>query len=441
MSRVVTVVVVAFLAVAGLVLPQPSAVTPGTGAEPSPPKFAVCLVEQGGGRSTEISVVSLGDGFVQLSLFAGGREAGSIGVDVSGPGSTVFPIVDVAAVGTIGAFVEFPSGQAAATSMIRGPQSLSADLCVSDTPGEISLTGARTTSPDRFELHLINPFATDALVRLVVTSEVGIESNPAFSAVVVRARSSVIMNMTQLTPGRERLSVLIEHQQGRVVAIGRQTAPAEGAMWSAVEPLTDWFVPLGDVADGRRIVIGNPQGADVEYQVDAYRTGGLEPTVLSGSIPAGGEATLDLSDLDEASIRGVRILSTSPVVATVWQASENALSAVTGTGTQALRWLVPGWFHPAGGDPPAEGELPDLGESARLIIFNTGIDDAEVVVTTLGGDGGTVTVIVPAEGVLEVPISSGDARVVDSDVPVVVAWIGGVGGTGTTSLGFPVQDG
>jgi hypothetical protein len=439
MGRVLTLGLVGFLVAAAFLLPAPREVQPGTLPEQSGPRFAVCLVEQGGGRSTEISASSVSSGRVQLTLFTAGRSSGSIGSDLEGPGSALFPIVDVAAVGTVGALLELPDENGAASSLIRGAESLAADSCVSDTPADVYLTGGRTTLPDRFELHLINPFASDAVVRLLVTSEVGIESNPTFNSVVVRARSSAALNMSQLTPGRQRLSVLVESQDGRVVAIGRQTAPSESAMWSAVAPATDWYLPLAQ-PEGRRVVIGNPYATEAEFQLDAYSLGGLSPAVLSGVVPAGGEVSVDLSELDDLGLVALRLITTTPVVVSEWQEGGSALTATTAISTTALRWLVPAALHQ--GLVPDDPDLGILGESGTMLIFNPGLEDAEVSVTVLGLDGSsTDSFVVQGEAVIGIPMVSGDARLVESTAPVVVTWFGGAGGRGASAPGVPLKDG
>lgn len=439
MGRVLAVGLVGFLVAATFILPQPRQASPGGSPDARPPRFAVCLVEEGVGRSTEISVASMTGGRVQLSLFTAGRAAGSIGVDLPDAGATVFPIVDVAAVGTVGALVEFPAGDGAAASLIRGAESLATDVCVAGTEPEAYLTGGRTVLPDRFELHLVNPFASDAVARLVVNSEVGLESNPVFNSIVVRARSSVALNMNQLTPGRQRLSVLVESQVGRVVAIGRQTAPAESAMWSAIAPATDWYLPLGPL-EGRRVVIGNPYSSGVEYQIDSYGPGGPSLAALSGFIPPGGEVTVDLSELDELAPTALRIITTTPVVAMVWHQAQSGLSAMAGSPATGLRWLVPAALHSGpGSDDPDQPAVP--AETGTLIIFNPGVDEAEVVVSVVANGDDSTVFLVPGESTITVPMGPGDARIVVSTSPVVVAWFGGEGGDGSASPGVLLTDG
>jgi hypothetical protein len=436
MTRVLSAVAVVFLVAATFVLPEARHQSPGPAPDIDPVGHAVCLVDEGVGRTTEIAAASLDPGTVRMTLFTAGRPAGTMGVDLEPEGSTVIPIVDIAAVGTVGALVEFPSRRGAAGSGIRGAGSLAAEACVSEPAAEVYLTGGRTVSPERFEVHLLNPWASDAVVSLSVTSEIGTESNDRFNSVVIRAMSNVVIDMTQLTPGRERLSVRVESQTGRVTVIGRQTGPEEGAIWNAVVPAADWFIPL--IGMSGDVLIGNPYPTEVEYQVDVYGSLGLEPALLSGTVGRGGQVVLDLSVLEDPDVHGVRVIATTPVVAGVRQGA-NPAWATTAAAVPALEWLVPIATHAS--PDGAEDEDPAAPESGFLLIFNPGIDHAEISISALGVSGRPSTLVLLAEDAAAVPVSPADGYLVRSDRPVVVFWLGGTEGRGAILVGVAVDDG
>lgn len=390
------------------------------------PLFAVCPVEEGEGRTTELAALSTDEGPVQLTLFANGSTAGSIGVSIGSDGATVIPVVDVAAVGTVGGLIELPSGSSAAGATIRGSASISVESCVKTIPPQVFVTGGVTTGQQAFSLHLMNPFAGQAVVSLTVTSELGLESNTRYDSVTVPSRGSEIIDFGQLAPGRERLSVRVDTSEGRVVAVAHQGGGADGATWSGVTPASDWLLPIPTGAVSTRVLVGNPSNAEVEYQVDVYGPGGFEAAALSRVVGPGGEDTIDLSDLPDA--RGLRVISTSPVVATLVVETDSMLGMTTGATEPAGSWLLP-------------AALATGADSARVVVLNSGLEDAAMTVRSLRTAGSQLSLTVPAESVVELALDAADGYLVDATLPVVALLVVVGQDVGAAAIGVPLVDG
>lgn len=423
MSRVVALAAVATLAFGLFALPAPDRPGPAEPPERLAASFTVCPVIEGGGRTTEVAIASTVDGPAALTLFANGATVGSIGVSTGTSGATVIPVVDVAAVGTVGGLVELPTARSAAATIIHGALSSTLESCVTSIPGQTFLTGAATSGERGFTLHLMNPFAGDAVATLTVSSEVGLENNPRFESLIVPSRGSVVLDMSSLLPGRERLSMRVDVTAGRVVAVGRQSDGAGTAVWNAVEPGVDWFIPIPSDAVGR-VVIGNASEGEVEYQVDVYGPDGVEGAALSGTIAEGDQEVIDLAEV--AGARALRVVSTLPVGTTLVTGDGNVLGATTGAAVAAGTWLVPAALD---------------GGSARVVLLNPELEDASVTVRALRTAGTDFPLTIPAEGVTELALEGADAYIVESNVAIVVLLVGSGIDTGVLTMGVPVTDG
>ena len=388
---------------------------------------AVCAIEEGSGRSTSISVLSTVDGPVQLSLFANRATAGSIGHSTGSSGSIVIPVVDVAAVGTVGGLIEMPNALSAAGTIVAGAESMSAEACRSMPHPQTFLAGGSTIGTDTFVLHLMNPYAAEAIVELNVRSEAGSESNARFQAVVVPPRSSTLVDFTDLTPEREFLSVLIESRRGSVIAVGRQGVAGERAVWQAVPTGQDWFVPIPRTSGFRTVLVATPSAVEVEYQVDFYGPSGFEEGLVTGVLTPGGLTSIDLSNLPEDAL-GIRVISAGPIVATLWAESDSGLSVTNGSTAAANRWFLPGAGTPSGG-------------RASVVLMNVGIDTTTVDIRSLGQSSAVRTLEIEVDAVVETPIWVADGYLIESFGPVVVLWSSSRGSASTAAIGVPLNDG
>ncbi|MEA1902066.1 MAG: DUF5719 family protein [Actinomycetota bacterium] len=394
----------------------------------SPPPIAVCPVEEGSGRNTNLSVLSTVDGPVGLTLFTAGESAGSLASATGASGSLVIPVVDVAAVGTVGGLVEMPNAISAAGSVVQGAASMSAEACASVPEAQAFITGGSTAGEATFELHLMNPYAGEAVVELIVESEAGTESNSRFEAVIVPPRSSTFVDFNDLTPGRESLSVSIETIKGRVNAIGRLGIHGDTGVWRALPGAIDWFIPVPKGSASKELIIATPANTEIDYQVDLFTPSGAEEAFATGRLTERGQHVIDLGEVTEEAI-GVRVVSTGPVVPVLrWSSPDIGVAITTGVVVEANRWFLPGASTLEGG-------------WATIIMLNAGIEDSTVSIRPLRENTSVRSFEVSSESVLAIGIEEADGYLVESTNPVVVLWTAQRAGSTSAAIGVPILDG
>ena len=422
-----SLIIVLALAVGAFLIPAPDAPEPGPPAGVEDPPVSICAIEEGSGRTTEVVILSTVDGPTRLTLFASGESAGSIGQSTGASGSVTIPVVNVAAVGTVGGLIEMPASSSAAGTIVVGAESMSAESCAAIPTQQSFITSGSTIGGQPFELHLMNPYAGEAIVELVVQSEAGIESNDRFESVVVPARSSTVVDFAELIPGRETLSIAIETVKGRVLGVGRQGIDGESAVWKAVEGSQDWYLPIPKGGGSKRLVIGTPSNVEVEYQIDYYGPEGLEEAYLAGTLSPRGQNSFDLAAITEETA-GVRIISTGPVVPILWINSEAGFAITTASAVEATRWFLPGAGALAGGQ-------------ARAVILSVGIDGAIVSVRSLREQSLVRSIDLPADGVVEIGLEIADGYLIESSGPIVAMWVARRDNAGIAAMGVPILDG
>lgn len=423
--RYVAVLLVAAMAAIVALIPAPD----DPAALPSPgvakPPVAVCAVEEGSGRTTQVAVLSTIDGPTRLSLFAGGDAPGSLVTTTGASGSTVIPVTDIAAVGTVGALVELPKASSSAGVVISGPESLMGETCLSTPSPETFLTAASTVSGTSFTLQLMNPYAAEAIVTLRVSSEAGIESNDRFEAVVVPPQSSALLDFATLIPGRENLSVSVETVTGRVIAVGRQGVEGESTLWNAVPGAVDWFVPVPKEGGSRDLVLGNASALEADYEIDLYGSEGVEEAFESGTLPARGRVDVSLSEIT-TEVVGLHIVSTGPVVPTLRIDWESGFETTTGSPVSANRWMLPG--------------IGAGGGWATVVIMNAGLEPSTVSIRPLRDDTTVRDIVVQPDDVLELTLEPADGFLIEGTSPIVVLATQHNAGGGSLAIGAPLTD-
>lgn len=425
--RYLAAVVILALGAAGATLPASDEPIPRSAVGAEEPPVAVCPVQEGGGRSTELAILSNVDGAAQLTLFTGGGFAGSLGTDTGPSGSTVIPVGDVAAVGTVGGLVELPTPTSASGVVIRGAESLMAEACASVPAPQVFLTGGSTISGETFNVQLMNPYAGEAIVALRVTSEAGIESNERFNSVVVPPRSSETVDFNALIPGRESLSVDIQTVRGRVIAVAQQAIESESSIWNGVPPAQDWFLPVPAGEPSRKLILATPSAIEVEFEIDFYGPEGLEEALVTGVLDARGRAEFDLDEISQGT-SGIKVVSTGPVVPTLRIESPEAIATTSASATQANRWMLPGAAVPPGG-------------IATAVILNASLEDSTVSVRPLRDNSLVRDYQVPSDGMLEIGLEAADGYLIESTSPIVVLWTARTGAGSSLAIGVPLDDG
>lgn len=427
MTRAVFALIIAVFAAGVLIVPAPPAPQASEAAAVDPPFVSVCPVEEGSGRSTTVGVVATVNGSGQFTAFAGGAPAGSTGFETGASGSVAVPVIDVAAIGVAAGLVELPNMEAASASLVLGTESVAHESCLS-TPAQVTvLAGGSTTSGQDFDVQLMNPYSGEAVVDLIVRSESGLESASQLVAIAVPSRSSVTVPMDEILPGRELLAVTVETTRGSVMAVGRLTVGTDGALWNAVAPALDWFVPIPSGGVGE-VVVSTGEASDVGYQVDLYGSDGLVEAFTEGVIPGRGAAVIDLGT-SGVGASAIRVVSTQPVGVSLRNIDGSGVALTTGSVTAASRWLL-----------PAAGL--GLGGAGRMVILNVGLDEASVIVTALRDASVAEQFALPAGTVVEFGAIDGisNGYTVKGEGQFVAMWVTSTGTATAYSVGVPLVD-
>jgi hypothetical protein len=178
--------------------------------------------------------------------------------------------------------------------------------------------------------------------------------------------------------------------------------------------------------DDRKVVIASSADTEVQYQVDLYGPEGVVEGFEIGALPAHGQVEINLAPAGEGTV-GVRVLSTGPVVASLWMETEAGIAATTGSVDPTTKWLLPG----AG--TPEEGR-------AVLVVMNPGLEDVTVTVRPLRRNSTLTSYELGAESLLEIDLGAAVGYVVESAGPTVVMWMAERQGAGAVAVGVPAQN-
>ncbi|MDP9495605.1 MAG: DUF5719 family protein [Actinomycetota bacterium] len=413
------------LAAGALALPSGDGPQPAPAAAVAAPAMAVCAVEQGSGRSTNIAVASPVAGSGHLTAFASGTAVASSDFETGESGASLISVADIAAVGVGGALLELPATGSAAASVVVGANSVSVDTCPSAAGGDLILGGGSTLSDQRFEVQLMNPYAGEAILDLVVQSDTGLESNDALDSLIVPARATVIVDLAEILPGREWMTVAIEVDTGGVLVVGRLGIGTDSAVWNGVAPAQEWFIPVPHGLESRQVVIA-ARDSDVEYQVDFYGPDGVIEAFESGQVAARGQAIVDVSAVTPI-VSAVRVVTTAPVGAFLRITNNTAIAMTSGSPSATSGLLLPGAGSAAGG---------------WIALLNPGLEDVSVEVTVLRSVAEVVPVAVPAGEVVEVAVSTEPALgyAIKGNGPLVATWSAVIGGSLGVGIASPVPD-
>jgi hypothetical protein len=427
--RYVAVLVMVALVVTVALLPEPAPQQPGEVPATVVPPVDNCPLIEAGDRGTSVSIISSVDGPGRLSSYAAGSILGELDFRTGATGSVTIPASDVGAVSAAGGLVELPSETTATGVLVGGPSSLAAEACEDVITEEAFVSGGSTVGDDGFTLQILNPFAGRAVVDLTVTSDTGIESDERFDSVVVPPLSTQNLDFGDIIPGRSLISVDLETTEGAVLAVARQTVGDELAIWRAVEPAQDWWLPVPVGGETKELLLSTPANGEVEYQMDFYGPDGLieEYGPESARLAPRGIVQLSLTEETTEAV-GVRVTSTGPVVPTLRVDSDLGLAATTGSQVEAVTWLLPGASAPAGG-------------SASAVILNPGVDPVSVRVQSLRENSVVRDFDIDPESTLSVNLvmNAGGYRV-DSNGPVVAMWVASGSGDTAAAIGIPIED-
>lgn len=425
--RYLAAVVMAGLALVVTFVPPPDPPMPDAETGVETPPISVCPAVETGDQHSTFSILSSVNGNGRLSAFAAGTETGAAEFSTGASGSVTLPATDVGAVGLTGALIEMPSETTATAVTASGPSGFAAESCADTPTVQAVISGGYTANGGAFQLLLLNPYAGEATVDLTVATETGLESDTRFNSVIVPALSTITIDMTDLIPGRERIAVTMTTTRGSVLAAGRQVDGERTALWRAVEPGVDWWLPVPGGGESKQLLITNPAASEVQFRLDFYGPEGLVEEQQTGLIEARGEVIVPLTEVTTEPV-GVRVISAEPLVSTLLIDSEEMLAATTGSQVEAPSWLLPGARGPAGG-------------AGDVFVLNGGLETVTVTIRSLKEESLVRNFELASEDVLVTGLVEADGYRIESTGPVVALWTARSGGDGSAALGIPLQDG
>jgi Family of unknown function (DUF5719) len=425
-TRLIAAAAMTVLGLVAILLPTPEPPAPGAETGLETPPISVCPVVEAGDEHSMLSVLSSINGEGRVSTFAAGNETGATEFSTGASGSVTIPADDVSAVGFTGALIEMPSETTASGVTVAGPSGFAAESCADTPSGQAVISGGSTANDGSFRLLLLNPYAGEATVELTVSTETGLESDSRFNSVIVPALSTIPIDMNAIIPERETISVTVTTTRGSVLVAGRQISAGRSAVWRAVEPGVDWWLPA-PAGETKQLLITNPSASEVQYQLDFYGPDGFVESLQSGVIGGRAEVRLPLAELSPEAI-GVRVIASEPVVSTLWVDSAESLAATTASQVDAPSWLLPGARGPAGG-------------AGNVVVLNTGLEAVTVTIRSLKEQSLVRDFELAAEDVLVTGLVEADGYRIEASGPVVALWTAQTGGDGSVALGIPLQDG
>lgn len=403
--RLAALVVVAALAAATVVLPGPDQPVPQPPVAQSTAPYTVCPLGEAARRSTALTFVGAAPG-ISVSVFSAGEVPVEAPIDVSDRGTASMELTDITGLARAPLLIPQSLPPAAIETILQGG-GVAAAPCQPGSPDPQVLLGGSTGEGNTYTLSLANPFAGAATVDVLAASEVGAESEPALSGIVVPARSLIAVDLHSLLPGRQVISAAVVSRQGRVVAGAVHDSGQDISATGGLVAGLDWYLPAPALEGvNRTLVLFAPGTAEAPFQIDVYGPDGLVEAAYEDAIPAQGQVTIPLGDLLEGS-GAIRVLSANPIAAALRFSGEAANAVVPGSPAVSPSWRLPG-----------AGRLGD----SIVHVFNPG--DIDVTVELQAGTGDPLTTVaVPAGSMVDVPISArGVGGRLEADGDVIVSW-------------------
>lgn len=251
------------------------------------------------------------------------------------------------------------------------------------------VAGFDTTGQNDSTLHLFNPFAVDAVVRVTFGTPEGRVALVLTDNVLVPARSSTRMDLNEFEPEQPDLAATVEVLTGRVVTQGElrlrptevQPGPTGRVLLPAVggpeETLAVGSSAVGD-RDRSWLALYNPGDRDAAVEVQVSDPDPDSETLPQEHVvPAGGAHRIDLEGVSEAGAFGLVVTSVNEVPVTAARLTH----AVRDGGEDVAATLA----TPPDRTHALAGARTD-GRSASLSLFNP---DTEALAVTVDAGAGT----------------------------------------------------
>jgi hypothetical protein len=344
--------------------------------------------------------------------------------------------------------VEFFGGLIGVSAVVRSNGStgtLGAERCVAQPHGTWFLQDLPTGPKESSWVVLMNPFAEDATVNVLVRTEKRVIRPGALSPVVVPAGRSISVRMNPFAleaPGETTITAQVTAEIGRVVVGGLASTPAGiRSTPAAAAPGTLWGIPVAEYDGSPHLIVVNPGDERSDLAVVSQGPGGQQLVSGLGGLSLPGQAvrTIDVGGLHDAGL-AVQATNRQPILASAVVTLADGVSAVlNGSAAPRRSWLVmPG--------------LPPDGGRSTAIIQNVGRVPVQVQLTAIGAGGpisgfaaGSVTVL-PGRTITVRASADGGSPVsvlVRSDRPTLVVSGASFLSTGSGfayTLGMPLPD-
>jgi hypothetical protein len=237
-------------------------------------------------------------------------------VEVVSPGPTVVDVAELFGAPNLSVMVESDAGELVVEHRLSasvGADQVACATSSSDTwyfPAQTSVLGTSA------QLHLFNPFPSDASVDIAVSLEDGVRLPAQWQGFVVPAGSTAVIDLGSQEVGganrREQFAVSVEARRGRVVAETAQVLDTEASDDGSIpatrglrlqlgvpRPADTWAFATGFTGRGanERLVLFNPgdEAASALVQVTPYGGAELAPEPFELEVPPRRYTTLDLS--------------------------------------------------------------------------------------------------------------------------------------------------
>ncbi len=295
--------------------------------------------------------------------------------------------------------VEFSGSGGEAAIEASGETSLWAGNCPPAITATGVITAVSTDTGESTMLYLANPYAADAEVAVLSSSEQGSDNLGALSSIHIPARSVVSRNISDIFRLRKSVSLVFETRRGAFHALVIEGGSGDTMMVEARPGATEWFVPVPSSIPSNILVAPSTQQPT---SVLVERFDGEWTTVFEEMIPVGEHLEFDATTKGEGP-GFLRITSTTPVVAGISLFGDGYRAGGPGLTRLGYEWLAVG----------------SEGRRMTLLIMNP--NDVEGELRVFHGTR-QITRTVPPESMIEVPLLWEGFASVESSVAVGLAW-------------------
>jgi hypothetical protein len=258
---------------------------------------------------------------------------------------------------------------------------------------------------------ITNPFAAEASVTLVGSSEFGPDTPSALEAVRVPAMSTLELVLDQSMAGREQLGFTLVPESGLVVAGMTRTGP-DTAISEAIAGARQWHVALPGFGIDGQLILRSLAAVDSAFRIDRIDQSGIADGVEAGSLAPGEQLVFSLEEMGGGDGGFVVNAEEDVAVATAYVGEELRTVSAAAPAT-AIQWLIPVSATTEEGENALWILNPEeTGTSASIQTFGRSGDAQEIelppgtttgLVVDLDGSGASITAghpIVVFHGVL-----------------------------------------